>query len=342
MFCARLWDAMGVERSRPVSLDVVVPFLNEEQVLSALLERLTTTFSPKTCAHDGLARVHFVLVDDGSTDQSAQLVTEAIRQGAPATLVRLSRNFGHQNAVSAGLAAAGADVVAVIDADLQDPPELILTMLERWRAGFDVVYAIRRRRQAGMLKRIGYWLFYRLLALLSDVRVPLDSGDFCLLDRRVVQALETLPERLRFPRILRAWVGFPQTGVEFDRPDRVAGRAKYTLANLYRLATDGVVAASVRPLQLAQVFSVGYLLLSVALVAVLLTRILLYSVLDVPVWVVFLSLLVLSGNFVQSFCLYILGAYVGRTYLEAKGRPPFIVMEVVGRPQDGAPSRVSR
>jgi polyisoprenyl-phosphate glycosyltransferase len=329
---------METERSEPVGLDIVVPFLNEEQVLSTLLERLSETFSPEGCSRHVLAGVRFILVDDGSTDQSARLVTEAIRRGAPVTLVRLSRNFGHQSAVSAGLAEAGADVVAVIDADLQDPPELILTMLERWRAGFDVVYAVRRRRQAGLVKRAGYWLFYRLLALLSDVRVPLDSGDFCLLDRRVLRALETLPERLRFPRILRAWVGFRQTGVEFDRPERAAGRAKYTLTNLYRLATDGVVAASVRPLQLAQVFSVGYLLLSVALAAFLLMRMLLYSTLAVPVWVVLLALLILSGNFVQSFCLYILGAYVGRTYLEAKGRPPFIVMEVVGRTRTDGPA----
>ena len=317
------------ERSASISLDVVIPVFDEEDVLALLFERLRTTFSPERLAARGVSSVHLVLVDDGSTDESAARISEAIAGGLPATLLRLSRNFGHQCAVSAGLAESRADVVVVMDADLQDPPELVFEMIDRWRGGFDVVYARRRRRTESLVKRAGYWLFYRVVAFLSDVKIPLDSGDFCLLDRRVVRAISELPETLRFPRVLRAWVGFRQTGVDYDRPARMAGRAKYDLAKLYRLATDGVVSASVRPLQVAQVFSVSYLLLILVLGLLALLRH--PSGLGIPTWALVVYLLILSGNFVQVFCIYILGAYVGRTYLEVKGRPAYLIMEVVGR-----------
>jgi dolichol-phosphate mannosyltransferase len=322
-------------RDSPVTVDVVIPLYNEEEAVGLLLSRLGETFASARLAEEGVARVRHVVVDDGSTDRSAALVAEAIGAGFPALLLRLSRNFGHQSAVSAGLSHSGADVVAVIDADLQDPPELIFEMLRRWREGYDVVYARRRRRSGSPVKRAGYWLFYRLVAFLADIDFPLDSGDFCLLDRRVVRTIGDLPEKLRFPRVLRAWVGFRQTGVDYDRPLRQAGRAKYTLARLYRLATDGVVSASVRPLQVAQVFSVAYLLVILALGALVLARLPLWSELGVPTWALISYLLILSGNFVQVFCIYILGAYVGRTYLESKGRPPYVIMEVVGRSEEG-------
>jgi polyisoprenyl-phosphate glycosyltransferase len=324
------------ERTAPATLDVVIPIYNESEVLGLLLERLNAAFAPERLRERGVARVHYLLVDDGSTDGSAALLAGAIREGLPATLLRLSRNFGHQNAVSAGLAHSRADVVAIIDADLQDPPELILDMVERWREGHEVVYGRRRARTEGLLKRAGYWLFYRLVAFLADVSIPLDSGDFCLLDRRVVRAIEDLPEKLRFPRILRAWVGFRQTGLDYDRPPRQAGQAKYTLAKLYRLATDGVVSSSVRPLQLAQVFSVLYLAVSLV-VGLLIFLAPLRSGWGIPPWALVGYLLILSGNFVQVFCMYILGAYVGRTYLESKGRPPYLIMEVVGEAAGGAP-----
>ena len=322
------------ERTAPVTLDIVIPFFNEEEVLRFLFDRLGAVFSPEACARHGVSAVRYVLVDDGSTDASASLVAAAIAQGTPATLVRLSRNFGHQSAVSAGLAETSADVAAVIDADLQDPPEVILQLLARWREGFEVVYAQRRHRTEGLVKRLGYWSFYRLIALISDVKIPLDSGDFCLLDRRVVLAMVALPERLRFPRVLRAWVGFRQSGVEYDRPARRAGRAKYTLGKLYRLATDGVVASSIRPLQLAQFFSFLYLLVTLVAGALVLSR-WLWPDSGMPGWALMLSLMILSGNLVQVFCMYILGAYVGRTYLEAKGRPSYVVMERVGAREAG-------
>ncbi len=317
----------GGERGRELRLDVVVPMWNEEQALDLLFPRLEAVFSPEARGRHGIASVRYLIVDDGSQDRSAEIVAQKIRQGAPALLLRLSRNFGHQSAVSAGLDHVTADVAAVIDADLQDPPELILEMVGRWREGFDVVYGVRHKRQESLLKRAGYWSFYRLVAFLSDIKIPLDGGDFCLIDARVIAVLRRLPEKLRFPRGLRAWVGFRQTGVEYARPRRQAGSSKYTLRRLYKLATDGVISSSLRPLQVAQVASVAYLLVIVGFGLFLAVK---PQKFDVPPWILLLYLLILSGNFVQALCVYILGAYVGRTYLEVKGRPAYVVMEVVG------------
>ena len=309
------------------SLEVVIPLCNEENVLNELLACLARVFAHDNLARSGVRSVHYVFVDDGSADRSAEILSEAISTGLPATLYRLSRNFGHQSAVSAGLDFARADIVAVIDADLQDPPELILDMIAHWRDGYDVVFARRRRRKEHPLRNAGAWLFYRLVAFLADIRIPLDSGDFCLMDRRIVELLSRLPERLRFPRGLRAWAGFRQTGIEYDRPARRAGRSKYSVAKLYRLATDGVVSSSIRPLQLAQLASVSFLCLSLLVAGLLLLR---PRSLGIPPVILAGYLLIILGNLVQVFCIYLLGAYVGRTYLEVKGRPPYVVMEVIG------------
>jgi polyisoprenyl-phosphate glycosyltransferase len=325
-------------RDGPVSLDLVIPVWNEEAVLSLLFARLREAFSPERCAGSGIGSVRYVLVDDGSHDRTAELIRAEIEKGLPALLLRLSRNFGHQAAVSAGLDHARADLVAVIDADLQDPPELIHEMTARWRQGFDVVYGVRRRRKENPFKVAGYWAFYRLIALLSDLKIPLDGGDFGLMDQRVVHALRSLPETLRFPRVLRAWVGFRQSGVEYDRPERQAGSTKYTLRRLYRLATDGVASSSVRPLQLAQVFSFSYFVLMFVLGLVILRRLFLAETTGLPPSVLLTYLLIVSASFVQSLCLYILGAYVGRTYLEVKRRPTYLVMETVA-PPDGDDGR---
>lgn len=317
------------DRVRP-TLDVVIPFWNEEAVVPALLAHLGEAFSTPRLDEHGIRSVRYVFVDDGSQDGSAPPLARAIEDGLPAILCRLSRNFGHQNAVCAGLDLAQADLVAVMDADLQDPPELILLMADRWRDGYEVVYAQRRRRKENPLKRAGYWAFYRLVAFMADLEIPLDSGDFCLMDQRVVKALRALPETLRFPRGLRAWVGFRQCALAYDRPERHAGRTKYTWRRLYALATDGVASSSIRPLQLAQVFSVSYLILLMAGLAMFLR-----PSADLPPLVLGGYLLILTGNFVQALCVYILGAYVGRTYLEVKRRPTYVVREIVRGGHEG-------
>jgi polyisoprenyl-phosphate glycosyltransferase len=299
-------------------------------VLEDLLAALKRVFAKASLEQAGIRSVHYLFVDDGSADRSADILGAAIAAGLPATLYRLSRNFGHQNAVSAGLDFAEADIVAVMDADLQDPPGLLLEMVGTWREGYDVVFAERRRRKENVVRRAGAWLFYRLVAFLADIRIPLDSGDFCLMDRHIVNVMRQLPERLRFPRGVRAWAGFRQTGIAYDRPPRSAGASKYSLGRLYKLATDGVVSSSIRPLQVAQVASVSFLLLSVLAGALLLVQ---PSSLAISPVVLAGFLLIALGNFVQVFCIYLLGAYVGRTYLEVKGRPPYVVMEVIGSPQ---------
>jgi len=205
----------------------------------------------------------------------------------------------------------------------------VLEMIDKANEGFNVVFGQRRRRKEHVLKRMGYWSFYRLLAFLSDISLPLDSGDFCLLDRRVVSALHDLPERLRYPRVLRAWVGFRQTGVEYDRPRRQAGETKYTLGKLYRLATDGIAAASIRPLKIAQfssfLFGTMTLLLTLILVLVLFGQV----DLAIPLPFLLASILIVASNALMMLAMYVFSAYLGRMYLEIKGRPPYIVMETI-------------
>jgi polyisoprenyl-phosphate glycosyltransferase len=333
----------GKERAQAwPSVDIVIAAYNEGEVLPLLSDALRGAFSQAKLRAHRIQELRFVMVDDGSTDRTAEIIRQEIDGGFPAELYRLSRHFGHQSAVSAGLDHADADVVAVMDADLQDPPELIYEMLQRWREGYDVAYGQRTRRNESRFKRLGYWLFYRLLARMSEIDIPLDSGDFCLIDRRVLDAMRALPEKLRFVRGLRAWVGFRQVSVPYERPLRLAGKPKYRVKTLYRLATDGIASSSIRPLRVAQVvsfaFGVTSAVLSLWFLANLLTP---RPGAIAPVFLLLFAVLIM-GNAVLAFCIYIVGAYLGRTYLEAKGRPSYLIMDVV-RPQttgrEGGPER---
>lgn len=310
-----------------VTVDIVIPVYNEANVLPELLRVLAETFSPEACKQHRLRQVSCLFIDDGSRDESVEIVSTQGMPGVNTSVLRLSRNFGHQAAVSAGIANSSAELVAVIDADLQDPPACILEMVDRWRDGFDVVYARRRNRKEGILKRFSYRAFYRLYSLLSPIAVPADSGDFCLMSRRVVDALNQLPENVRFPRGLRAWVGFPQTALEYDRPARFAGETRYSWADLYRLATDGIASLSLRPLQLAQALSAIYFVLSTIGVAALMLG--LFDGADVHAQLSLLIVLMLLSNGIILLCLYILGAYLGRAYMEVKGRPGYVVAEIL-------------
>jgi dolichol-phosphate mannosyltransferase len=315
--------------STALTLDLIIPLYNEAEVLDLLFETLDRTFCPENLASRNIQSVRYLFVDDGSSDTSARIISERIRAGASAVLYRLSRHFGHANAVSAGIDHATADLVAVLDADLQDPPAVVLEMIDRARDGYDVVFGQRRRRKENVAKRAGYWAFYRVVAFLSDIKIPVDSGDFCLMDRRVVTALRDLPERLRFPRVLRAWVGFRQIGVEYERPQRQAGISKYTVGKLYRLATDGIAAASIRPLKIAQLSSFLFGLVAVALMCVYMLMLVgqVRTILSLPFLLI--SLLIASGHALTMLCLYVFSAYLGRMYLEVKGRPSYIVMEEI-------------
>src|SRR5262245_55122257 len=217
-----------------MKVSVVIPCYNEEEVLPELFQRVTAAAEKWSCDWE------VVCVDDGSRDRTWQMVASQHQADARWRGLSFARNFGHQTAVSAGIYYATGDAVIVIDADLQDPPEELWRFIKAWQEGSEVVYAIREKRKEGPLKRGAYWFFYRLLARIVSFQIPEDSGDFCLMDRRVVDVLKSMPERNRFVRGLRAWVGFRQVGIRYERSERVAGETKYSVAKLFRLAFDGI------------------------------------------------------------------------------------------------------
>lgn len=318
-------------RSESILLSVVIPCYNETAVLPLLHERLTTVLPALGPEWE------VVFVDDGSTDDTWQRLVELDDPEGRFRAVGLSRNFGHQTAVAAGLAHARGDVVAVLDADLQDPPELLGECLKSWRDGDDVVYLVRQKRKEGWLKRSLYSAFYRLLDRFSAISIPRDSGDFCLMDRRVVDVIVSMPERHLFLRGLRAWTGFRQRALPYERPARVAGETKYPFFKLVGLATDGLFSFSIVPLRLATWFG----LLSVLLASgwglfVLAWRVLGFSFLghtaaELPGWSGGVLLAILFGS-IQLMFLGIVGEYVGRIYEETKGRPRWVVKSVHGLP----------
>jgi polyisoprenyl-phosphate glycosyltransferase len=302
------------------TLSVVVPLFDEHENIAALWERLCSTLDPLGLDYEVL------LVDDGSRDATPDLLDALHEENAQAVVVRLSRNFGHQAAVCAGLQHARGRAVVVMDGDLQDPPELIPELIRFWREGHDVVYAVRRRRSEGFFKRLAYRTFYRALGLVAELEIPLDSGDFCLMDRRVVDALNRLPEKCRFVRGLRSFLGFRQVGLAYDRPAREAGRPKYTFRKLSGLAIDGLVSFSGYPLRM-----VTYLGLATTGVALALTAWVLNDAVRHQTapqgWASTLVVVLFMGA-VQLLSLGIIGEYIRLIFLETKNRPTFIIDEL--------------
>jgi len=266
-----------------------------------------------------------LVVDDGSTDATADVLREWSTRRADLTVVTLSRNFGHQAAITAGVFAATGDAVVILDSDLQDPPELIGQMVERWRAGADVVYAVRRERQGETwFKRGTAAAYYRVLRWLSDTDIPADTGDFRLITREVVEALRSMPERDRYMRGMVAWVGFTQVPVHFDRSERHAGRTKYSLGRMVRLGTAGVVGFSDKPLYLA--IGLGFVVMALALLGLLyVVASILFGWGDlVRGWAsVVLSVMFFAA--VQLIFLGVIGIYVSRVFVETKARPLYVV-----------------
>ncbi len=302
----------------------IIPVYNEEETLPELYRRVKVVMDRL----DGPVEV--ILIDDGSRDSSLQMIRELHRQDQQVCYLSFARNFGHQNAVTAGLHFARGQVVVVLDADLQDPPELIPDLIEKWRQGYQVVYAQRtQRHQESWFKRFTAYTFYRILKSLADVNIPTDTGDFCLMDRQVVDILNAMPERIRYVRGLRAWVGFRQTAVQFERDPRFAGVVKYTFPKTFRLAINGLIAFSRVPLQVATylgLFAAGVALLMVVLV--LYWR--LFEASSRLIGFAAIAVAVLFLGAVQLVCIGILGEYIGRIYEEVKGRPLYTVQEVAG------------
>jgi dolichol-phosphate mannosyltransferase len=302
---------------------IVVPVYDEQEMLPALVEQLTSLLERL----DGSAEVIFV--DDGSRDGSYALMLEANRRDPRFKLLQLSRNFGHQVAITAGLDFAEGRAVVVMDADLQDPPETVLAMTERWREGFDVVYGVRRQRAGeSRFKRVSAAAFYRLLQRLADVDLPADVGDFRLLDRKAVDAYLAMRESDRYVRGMISWVGFNQTGVLYDRDERRAGGTKYPLRKMVKFAADGIVSFSNAPLRLALGlgFLVSFASFVYGIVAILLK---VTGAFTVPGWTSIIFVTSFLGG-VQLMVLGVIGEYVGRAYIEGKRRPLYVVNSAVG------------
>ena len=321
--------------SRRLLLSVVVPCHNEEEVLRETNHRLFAALDKIPM------QLEIIYVDDGSTDSTAEILRD-LQTGDPRIrVIRFSRNFGHQMAITAGIEHASGDAVVLIDADLQDPPEVILDFIDKWMDGFDVVYGVRTERDGeSAFKLLTAKYFYRFIGKLSDTEIPLDTGDFRLMDRTVVDALLSMPERDRFVRGMVSWLGFSQTAAPYHRAARVAGTTKFSLMKMLRFATDGIVSFSILPLRLAT--WVGFAASGVAILGILLAvfeHIFGASGL-VKGWASLVIAVLFIGG-VQLICMGIIGEYVGRIYGESKRRPLYVVRERMGFQQQQRSSEVA-
>lgn len=305
-------------------ISIVVPCYNEEEVIGETIRRLNSFCSELTDLDYEL-----VFIDDGSRDQTRVLLKEIAATNPNVRLLAFARNFGHQIAVSAGLDAARGDAVVLIDADLQDPPELIHQMIASWRQGYDVVYGTRTERPGeSAFKLSTARTFYRLLNKLSDVPIPLDTGDFRLMSRKVMDVLRAMPERDRFVRGMVSWAGFKQVSLPYARAERFAGESKYPLRKMIRFASDGILSFSSKPLQLS--IGVGMTAAALALLGILYAiGLRLFTDIWVEGWTALMIAVLFIGG-VQLVCVGILGEYVGRIYSEVKRRPLYVVDEYIG------------
>lgn len=315
-----------------VEISVVVPLYNEELNIEYLFKRLLSELSRLDMTYE------IVCVNDGSKDNTIGCLIEHHHQNPKIKVVNLSRNYGKEIALSAGLDYANGNAVIPIDADLQDPPELIAELVEKWREGYDVVYATRRSRQGeSWVKRFTANVFYRTIDSLSQVPIPRNTGDFRLLDRRVVDALKRMPERTHFMKGLFAWVGFKQTSVIYDRPARYKGETKWNYWKLWNFAIDGITSFSFLPLKVWSYVGLLVAIPSFFYASFLVIRTLIYGI-DFPGYAsIMVAVLFLGG--VQLVSLGVLGEYLGRVYEEVKGRPLYLVRESYGFDSNQAVSK---
>lgn len=316
-------------------VSLIIPCYNEQEMLPLLFERLQQVIA------DWKVDYEVLLIDDGSQDRTWEMMVEMHRRNPRWRMLRLGRNFGHQTALRAGLQAATGDLVALLDADLQDPPEVLVDFFQKWLEGYDVIYGVRRNRREGWFKRTCYSGFYRILSYLSEIDMPLDAGDFSVMDRRVVDLLKQMPERRPYLRGLRSWVGFRQIAIPFDRHSRAAGNVKYSYRKLLGLASDGILSFSILPLRVATWLGAGVSLVSfVGAIFTFVLRVFApffarFGLEPIPgTALILFSILFLGG--VQLLCLGILGEYLGRIYENVKQRPLWTVSDTLGVPPERA------
>jgi glycosyltransferase involved in cell wall biosynthesis len=310
-------------------LSVVVPCYNEEEAIRETLIRLKSV-----CFELVDIDVELIFVDDGSRDKTREILKKHALNDTRIRVIGFARNFGHQNAVTAGIDAASGDAVVLIDADLQDPPELLHQMIAKWREGYDVVYGTRIERLGeSTFKLFSARLFYRILNQLSDVPIPSDTGDFRLMSRPVVDTLRAMPERHRFVRGMVSWIGFKQTSLPYKRAERFSGKSKYPLGKMLRFAIDGILSFSTKPLQISIFLGMlSALLALVGIVYALWLRI--FTNIWVEGWTTLIIVILFLGG-IHLVCIGILGEYMGRIYNEVKKRPLYITDEYIGFNQCG-------
>lgn len=313
---------MPTTAPRPI-ISVVAPVFNEEPILHELYHRLRETM-------DGIGEPwELVFVNDGSRDGSYAIMRELHDQDPRVRVVNFSRNFGHQIAITAGADYAQGDAVVIIDADLQDPPSLIADMVAKWRQGYEVVYAVRAKRHGETwFKLFTAHFFYRLIRGITGVNIPVDTGDFRLLDRKAVEALKSMREHHRFMRGMSSWVGYRQTGIEYVRAERFAGETKYPLKKMIRFALDGITSFSYLPLQLATY--AGFIIAAISVLGLCVTVALRLSGSQAFYGQATTLVMVLFLGGIQLISLGIIGEYLGRIYDEVKKRPLYIVSEALG------------
>lgn len=305
---------------------LILPIYNEEETIPVLYKRLSEVL----CVLEGGGDCEIIFINDGSVDGSLSVLKKLHSKDKRVKIINFSRNFGHQTAVTAGLENVSGDLVAVMDADLQDPPEILRKFFAKLEEGYDVVYAIRTRRKEGWHKVSMYKFFYRLLQTFSSIAIPLDSGDFCVMSARAVKALNSLPERNRFVRGLRSWLGFKQIGIEYERDRRYAGKSKYPLIKLIKLALDGLFSFSYLPLRILTVF--GFLTFLASVFGSLLAIYFKYftdSYALVPGFATTIILISFMGG-LNMLSIGLVGEYIARIYDEVKQRPNYIIESKIG------------
>lgn len=304
-------------------LSVIIPLYNEELVIEKMYSTLTSVLE------DAELEYEIVMVNDGSVDETYPLAKQICRKDERVKLISFSRNFGHQIAITAGMDKSSGKAVVVIDADLQDPPEVIIDMIKKWQEGYSVVYGVRKKRKGeSVFKLATASLFYRILRKMTPVDIPVDTGDFRLLDRKVVNQLKIMRERSRFVRGMVSWVGFKQAKVEYVREERFAGETKYPLKKMIKFAMDGILSFSQIPLKLSS--ALGFLCSGLSFFFVLYGLIVKYFFPEraMPGWAsIFVAILFIGG--VQLICIGILGEYLGRIYEEIKARPLYVIDEEI-------------
>ena len=300
-----------------MKISVVAPVFNEQDIIPEFYARLTHTMQEIDKDYE------VILVDDGSTDRTSEIIRRLNEADPRLTALHFSRNFGHQAALAAGLAHVSGDVAILMDSDLQDPPECIPTFLDHWKKGYHVVYAVRIKRKEFVLRRFCYVAFYRVLKYMSNVHIPADSGDFALMDRQVVDELNALPERNRFLRGLRAWIGFRQIGIPVERHARASGRPGYTIKKLFQLASDGIFSFSWLPLRLLSLLGLVSVIAGLAYF-ILVLFMWYYRAFYLPGWTTLIFTVIGFGG-AHLLGLGIIGEYIGRIYDEVKQRPSYVI-----------------